>query len=115
MMFQDEHNVSAVSCSFLLNSDFTRFSLETECKEGEGGGGEAGGERREGGGERDGENEGVMDGAERKQAVLTVAFRYLDTYRELLQEEGERSNSFPKVAHTRTHTRTHTHRYTHIQ
>lgn len=37
------------------------------------------------------------DGAERKQAVLSVAFRYLDTYRELLQEEGERSNSFPKV------------------
>ncbi|XP_054462945.1 rap guanine nucleotide exchange factor-like 1 [Anoplopoma fimbria] len=42
------------------------------------------------------EAEGVMDGAERKQAVLNVAFRYLDTYRELLQEEGERSNSFPK-------------------
>uniref|UniRef100_A0A3P9B6F8 Rap guanine nucleotide exchange factor like 1 n=1 Tax=Maylandia zebra TaxID=106582 RepID=A0A3P9B6F8_9CICH len=38
----------------------------------------------------------LQDGAERKQAVLTVAFRYLDTYRELLQEEGERSNSFPK-------------------
>ncbi|XP_010872975.1 rap guanine nucleotide exchange factor-like 1 isoform X1 [Esox lucius] len=36
------------------------------------------------------------DGAERKQAVLSVAFRYLDTYRELLQEEGDRSNSFPK-------------------
>ena len=79
------------------------------------------------------------DGAERKQAVLSVAFRYLDTYRELLQEEGERSNSFPKVlvqhtfmehartctyvcAHTRArahvhrcahiHTRAHTHRYT---
>lgn len=58
------------------------------------------------------------DGAERKQAVLSVAFRYLDTYRELLQEEGERSNSFPKVLvqhtlleyiHTdtpRTHTQT---------
>ncbi|XP_075937124.1 rap guanine nucleotide exchange factor-like 1 [Anarhichas minor] len=43
-----------------------------------------------------GEAEGAMDGAERKQAVLNVAFRYLDTYRELLQEEGERSNSFPK-------------------
>ncbi|CAK6980480.1 rap guanine nucleotide exchange factor-like 1 [Scomber scombrus] len=39
---------------------------------------------------------GGMDRAERKQAVLNVAFRYLDTYRELLQEEGERSNSFPK-------------------
>ncbi|XP_030649645.1 rap guanine nucleotide exchange factor-like 1 [Chanos chanos] len=36
------------------------------------------------------------DGVERKQAVLSVAFRYLDTYRELLQEEGDRSNSFPK-------------------
>lgn len=40
------------------------------------------------------------DGAERKVAVLTVAFRYLDTYRDLLQEEGERSNTFPKVAYT---------------
>uniref|UniRef100_A0A3Q1FI15 Rap guanine nucleotide exchange factor (GEF)-like 1 n=1 Tax=Acanthochromis polyacanthus TaxID=80966 RepID=A0A3Q1FI15_9TELE len=38
----------------------------------------------------------MMDAAERKQAVLNVAFRYLDTYRELLQEEGERSNCFPK-------------------
>uniref|UniRef100_W5N7S5 Rap guanine nucleotide exchange factor like 1 n=1 Tax=Lepisosteus oculatus TaxID=7918 RepID=W5N7S5_LEPOC len=37
------------------------------------------------------------DGADRKQAVLSVAFRYLDTYRELLQEEGERSHCFPKV------------------
>ena len=58
-----------------------------------------------------------MDAAERKQAVLNVAFRYLDTYRELLQEEGERSNSFPKVTHTHTHTcthaRTHTHTHTH--
>ncbi|XP_068192743.1 rap guanine nucleotide exchange factor-like 1 [Antennarius striatus] len=48
----------------------------------------------EGGGDREGE--GLVGGAERKQAVLNVAFRYLDTYRELLQEEGERSNSFPK-------------------
>uniref|UniRef100_A0A3Q2D2N5 Rap guanine nucleotide exchange factor (GEF)-like 1 n=1 Tax=Cyprinodon variegatus TaxID=28743 RepID=A0A3Q2D2N5_CYPVA len=48
-----------------------------------------------GGGERrDGEVQ--MSAAERKQAVLNMAFRYLDTYRELLQEEGERSNSFPK-------------------
>uniref|UniRef100_A0A672SC13 Rap guanine nucleotide exchange factor like 1 n=1 Tax=Sinocyclocheilus grahami TaxID=75366 RepID=A0A672SC13_SINGR len=39
------------------------------------------------------------DGAERKLAVLTVAFRYLDTYRDLLQEEGDRSNTFPKVPH----------------
>ncbi|XP_044037472.1 LOW QUALITY PROTEIN: rap guanine nucleotide exchange factor-like 1 [Siniperca chuatsi] len=76
-----------------------QFTLETEEKGGEGGGREAEGERRErggGGGETEGESEGVMDGAERKQAVLNVAFRYLDTYRELLQEEGERSNSFPK-------------------
>ncbi|XP_036389333.1 rap guanine nucleotide exchange factor-like 1 [Megalops cyprinoides] len=36
------------------------------------------------------------DGVERKQAVLNAAFRYLDTYRELLQEEGEKANSFPK-------------------
>lgn len=36
------------------------------------------------------------DGAERKLAVLTVAFRYLDTYRDLLQEEGDRFNTFPK-------------------
>lgn len=40
------------------------------------------------------------EGAERKLAVLTVAFRYLDTYRDLLQEEGDRSNTFPKVLHT---------------
>uniref|UniRef100_A0A3B5MSY9 Ras-GEF domain-containing protein n=1 Tax=Xiphophorus couchianus TaxID=32473 RepID=A0A3B5MSY9_9TELE len=45
---------------------------------------------------RDGEAEAAMSAAERKQAVLNMAFRYLDTYRELLQEEGERSNSFPK-------------------
>ncbi|XP_051275872.1 rap guanine nucleotide exchange factor-like 1 [Dicentrarchus labrax] len=73
-----------------------QFSLETEGKEGDRGGREAQGERRQGGGETEGESEGAMDGAERKQAVLNVAFRYLDTYRELLQEEGERSNSFPK-------------------
>ena len=52
------------------------------------------------------------EGSERKQAVLSVAFRYLDTYRELLQEEGERSNSFPKV-HTDTLTHTHMHTHTH--
>ncbi|XP_060946499.1 rap guanine nucleotide exchange factor-like 1 [Limanda limanda] len=45
---------------------------------------------------RGGESEGGLDAAERKQAVLNMAFRYLDTYRELLQEEGERSNNFPK-------------------
>ncbi|KAG5833065.1 hypothetical protein ANANG_G00297920 [Anguilla anguilla] len=36
------------------------------------------------------------DGGERKQAVLSMAFRYLDTYRELLLEEGERASNFPK-------------------
>ncbi|XP_047213129.1 rap guanine nucleotide exchange factor-like 1 [Girardinichthys multiradiatus] len=56
---------------------------------------EAEGGRREGE-RRDGESEAAMSAAERKQAVLNMAFRYLDTYRELLQEEGERSNSFPK-------------------
>lgn len=80
--------------------------MDTEVKEGERGGKEAEGERRvrgKGGGdgerdeETDVESDGVMDGMERKQAVLTVAFRYLDTYRELLQEEGERSICFPKV------------------
>ena len=45
---------------------------------------------------RQGEGWPSWDGVERKQAVLSVAFRYLDTYRELLQEEGDRSNSFPK-------------------
>ncbi|KAM7387603.1 hypothetical protein PAMA_009968 [Pampus argenteus] len=71
-----------------------QFTLETEAKgrEERGREREAEGERREGGGE----TEGGLDGVERKQAVLNVAFRYLDTYRELLQEEGERSNSFPK-------------------
>uniref|UniRef100_A0A672FA31 Ras-GEF domain-containing protein n=1 Tax=Salarias fasciatus TaxID=181472 RepID=A0A672FA31_SALFA len=49
----------------------------------------------------EGESDGAMDAAERKQAVLNVAFRYLDTYRELLQEEGERSNNFPKVTQPR--------------
>ncbi|XP_077940398.1 rap guanine nucleotide exchange factor-like 1 [Gasterosteus aculeatus] len=51
-----------------------QFSLETQGEEGGGGGSEVA----------------------RKRAVLSVVFRYLDTYRELLQEEGERSNSFPK-------------------
>lgn len=84
--------------SFFLNSGFPRFSLETEEKEGRER--EAEGEMRDGGGERDGDTERALDAAERKQAVLNVAFRYLDTYRELLQEEGERSNSFPKVTLT---------------
>lgn len=55
---------------------------------------------------KQGEGWPTWDGAERKQAVLSVAFRYLDTYRELLQEEGDRSNSFPKV---QISTRAHTH------
>uniref|UniRef100_A0A3B4UY55 Rap guanine nucleotide exchange factor like 1 n=1 Tax=Seriola dumerili TaxID=41447 RepID=A0A3B4UY55_SERDU len=62
-----------------------------EGREGERGGREGEAERRDGGrgGEMEGETEGGLDAAERKQAVLNVAFRYLDTYRELLQEEGE--------------------------
>ncbi|MBN3282280.1 RPGFL factor, partial [Polyodon spathula] len=36
------------------------------------------------------------DSADRKQAVLSVAFRYLKTYRHLLQDEGEKSHTFPK-------------------
>ncbi|KAM4535481.1 rap guanine nucleotide exchange factor-like 1 [Fundulus diaphanus] len=58
---------------------------------------EGGGRERE---RRDGDSEASMSAAERKQAVLNMAFRYLDTYRELLQEEGERSNSFPKELYT---------------
>lgn len=59
---------------------------------------------------KQGEGWPTWDGAERKQAVLSVAFRYLDTYRELLQEEGDRSNSFPKVhISTSSHTHTHSH------
>uniref|UniRef100_A0A3Q1K2V3 Ras-GEF domain-containing protein n=1 Tax=Anabas testudineus TaxID=64144 RepID=A0A3Q1K2V3_ANATE len=75
-----------------------QFTLETEEKEGGGRGREAEDERRDGGGggEMGGQTERALDGAERKQAVLNMAFRYLDTYRELLQEEGERSNNFPK-------------------
>ncbi|KAL6102365.1 rapgefl1 [Pungitius sinensis] len=46
--------------------------------------------------ETQGEECGGGEEAARKRAVLSVVFRYLDTYRELLQEEGERSNSFPK-------------------
>ncbi|XP_037544577.1 rap guanine nucleotide exchange factor-like 1 [Nematolebias whitei] len=80
---------------FLTADRLQQVLLQQFTQEGEGGGGEgeAAAERRRGG-ERDGETE--MSSAERKQAVLNVAFRYLDTYRELLQEEGERSNSFPK-------------------
>ncbi|RXM34760.1 Rap guanine nucleotide exchange factor-like 1 [Acipenser ruthenus] len=37
-----------------------------------------------------------FDTADRKQAILSVAFRYLETYRHLLQEEGEKSQVFPK-------------------
>ncbi|XP_064172426.1 rap guanine nucleotide exchange factor-like 1 isoform X3 [Anguilla rostrata] len=49
-----------------------------------------GGEGKQGGGWQG------WDGGERKQAVLSMAFRYLDTYRELLLEEGERASNFPK-------------------
>lgn len=76
-----------------------RFALESRPSElGE----EQGDGHKRLGGATDGEGleeiDGGGGGADRKQAVLNVAFRYLDTYRELLQEEGERSNSFPKVA-----------------
>ncbi|XP_069021440.1 rap guanine nucleotide exchange factor-like 1 [Embiotoca jacksoni] len=75
-----------------------QFSVEEDAggRVGEVGG--RGGGRRGGGGGGRGEmaGESALDAAERKQAVLNVAFRYLDTYRELLQEEGERSNTFPK-------------------
>lgn len=107
--------VCCLNCSFLLNSHFPRFTLETEEKEGGGRGREGAAEddRRGGGGETDGEIEGQterpLDGTERKQAVLNVAFRYLDTYKELLQEEGERGNNFPKVTHAITVIATHTH------
>ncbi|KAM6957697.1 rap guanine nucleotide exchange factor-like 1 [Aplochiton taeniatus] len=46
------------------------------------------------GGATEGEGEGEVGRVERKQAVLSVVFRYLDTYRELLLEE--KSQSFPK-------------------
>ncbi|KAL4657851.1 rap guanine nucleotide exchange factor-like 1 [Arapaima gigas] len=49
---------------------------------------------REGG--KLGERWSSWDGVERKQAVLTVTLRYLDTYGELLQEEGEKASSFLK-------------------
>nr|XP_057905298.1 rap guanine nucleotide exchange factor-like 1 isoform X3 [Doryrhamphus excisus] len=45
------------------------------------------------GGEKDDREGGGLDAVHRKRAVLSVAFRYLDTYRELLQEEGDK---FPK-------------------
>lgn len=105
--------VCCLNCSFLLNSNSPRFTLETEEKEGGGRGrqGAAEDERRGGGREMDAETEGQterpLDGAERKLAVLNMAFRYLDTYRELLQEEGERSNSFPKVTHPHTQSARH--------
>ncbi|MGH0181233.1 UNVERIFIED_CONTAM: hypothetical protein FKN15_006344 [Acipenser sinensis] len=43
-----------------------------------------------------------FDTADRKQAVLSVAFRYLETYRHLLQEEGEKSQVFPKTSCSRS-------------
>ncbi|XP_015230921.1 PREDICTED: rap guanine nucleotide exchange factor-like 1 [Cyprinodon variegatus] len=69
---------------FLTADRLQQVLLQQFTLEADGGGGER----------RDGEVQ--MSAAERKQAVLNMAFRYLDTYRELLQEEGERSNSFPK-------------------
>ncbi|XP_051797363.1 rap guanine nucleotide exchange factor-like 1 [Acanthochromis polyacanthus] len=85
---------------FLTADRLQQVLLQQFSLEGDRGGRE--GERREegrGGGGRGGDEDveaAMMDAAERKQAVLNVAFRYLDTYRELLQEEGERSNCFPK-------------------
>uniref|UniRef100_A0A3Q1BI30 Ras-GEF domain-containing protein n=1 Tax=Amphiprion ocellaris TaxID=80972 RepID=A0A3Q1BI30_AMPOC len=84
---------------FLTADRLQQVLLQQFSFEGDRGGRE--GERREEGrgGGRGGDEDAeaaMMDAAERKQAVLNVAFRYLDTYRELLQEEGERSNSFPK-------------------
>ncbi|KAJ8254455.1 hypothetical protein COCON_G00210670 [Conger conger] len=49
-----------------------------------------------GGEGRQGEAWPGWERGEKKQAVLSVAFRYLDTYRELLLEEGERASNFPK-------------------
>ncbi|KAG2461027.1 RPGFL factor, partial [Polypterus senegalus] len=46
--------------------------------------------------EREANGWGAWDSSDRKRAVLSVTFRYLDMYRELLQEEGERSRAFPK-------------------
>ncbi|XP_061556079.1 rap guanine nucleotide exchange factor-like 1 isoform X3 [Phycodurus eques] len=60
-----------------------------EAEEGPGGEGEEPGEGRRGRPHA----ELVRDGVRGKRAVLSVAFRYLETYRELLQEEGDK---FPK-------------------
>ncbi|XP_061606150.1 rap guanine nucleotide exchange factor-like 1 isoform X3 [Phyllopteryx taeniolatus] len=60
-----------------------------EAGEGPGGEGEEPGEGRRGRPHA----ELMQDGVRRKRAVLSVAFRYLETYRELLQEEGDK---FPK-------------------
>ncbi|XP_061567487.1 rap guanine nucleotide exchange factor-like 1 [Cololabis saira] len=96
---------------FLTADRLQQVLLQQFSLEGEGGGRDGETERGRGGGVgergrdgqtdggmrgRDGQMDGGMTTAERKQAVLNVAFRYLETYRELLQEEGERSNCFPK-------------------
>nr|XP_015822421.2 rap guanine nucleotide exchange factor-like 1 isoform X1 [Nothobranchius furzeri] len=83
---------------FLTVDRLQQVLLQQFTLEGKGGGKEVGTaqEWKGGGRERDGETEVEMSSVERKQAVLNVAFRYLDTYRELLQEEGERSNGFAK-------------------
>ncbi|XP_075905555.1 rap guanine nucleotide exchange factor-like 1 [Nelusetta ayraudi] len=80
----------------VLLQQFILESRPSEEREGQGEGPRMGGGG--GGGATEGEELEVTGGGgvNRKQAVLNVAFRYLDTYRELLQEEGERSNSFPK-------------------
>ncbi|XP_051905049.1 rap guanine nucleotide exchange factor-like 1 isoform X2 [Hippocampus zosterae] len=79
---------------FLTADAFQQVLLQQFCLpagEGPGAEGEEPGEG--GGGQPYGEAEPAPDGVGRKRAVLSVAFRYLDTYRELLQEEGDK---FPK-------------------
>ncbi|XP_037113340.1 rap guanine nucleotide exchange factor-like 1 [Syngnathus acus] len=84
---------------FLTADAFQQVLLQQFCLHVGEGPGEAG-ERPGAEGEQQGESgqsgpygEAEPDDLRRKRAVLSVAFRYLDTYRELLQEEGDK---FPK-------------------
>ncbi|XP_061892629.1 rap guanine nucleotide exchange factor-like 1 [Entelurus aequoreus] len=63
-----------------------QFSVNT----GEGPGGE---QDDRGGAGPDGEAGPALEGVHKKRAVLSVAFRYLDMYRDFLQEDGDK---FPK-------------------
>ncbi|XP_077590746.1 rap guanine nucleotide exchange factor-like 1 [Stigmatopora nigra] len=74
---------------FLTSDTLQQVLLQQFCLEEAGDDGEEPGEG--GRGRPDGEAE--SDDLNRKRAVLGVAFRYLETYRELLQEEGDK---FPK-------------------